>query len=342
MDTCPNCKQPVKADQDFCRNCGFNLAKYRQEFFTDRHQKAKNEPKDEASRMARRAVYRQEFTPKKQNSTVAAMISWMRQNATIAFLVVVGLLIITSFSAALGWIVFFILLVWLYIVCDRKQGKIERYTADRRLTEKLNQVGSNVVNSVTDKEDQIKQKHPTLADKRSRHQQERTAIRNKHFGYIQLSAIFTALISLIVVFTGSGAAISEAMVGQHVSVSRVLLGLANRLLSTGNMQSALIIYLIWLLLVLLPIFVVLNLLKNQAKNRLWAVVLSLVESLGLIYFLIRLGSHTQTGTGLFSRVTNQLLTYAVSIGTSTYFLILASLMTTILVIVNLVKNKKSE
>ncbi|EFG55502.1 hypothetical protein C5L18_001290 [Lactobacillus amylolyticus] len=34
MTTCPNCGQAITANDDVCPKCGFNLKKYREDFFT--------------------------------------------------------------------------------------------------------------------------------------------------------------------------------------------------------------------------------------------------------------------------------------------------------------------
>lgn len=348
MNTCPNCNHPLQGDEDKCPYCSFNLKKYREEFFTDQHQTAKKERKDEGARIASRAVYRQEFYPKKQNTVVASMISWLRENATIAFLLAVLLLIITSFSAALGWIVFFALLIWLYIVCDRNRGKIQRYTADRRLTEKVNQVGSNVFNSFDDQEKKIREKHqhfenqhPQLHEKKVRRQEEQEENSKGKLEYVQLTAIVTSFLSLIILFTGSGASVSEAAWGQRATISHILLDLANRLLSS-NASEAMVVYLIWLLLIFLPIFTIINLLRRQLKNKIWALSLSLLENVGLIYFILKTFRGQSAGKGMLSQITNQLLADVVSIGTSTYFLLLTSLLTTILILYNFFQKNKQK
>ena len=327
MTTCPNCGRPITDDDKVCPNCKFNLEKYRETFFTDQHQKAKKEDPDMAAKIASRAAYRQEFYPKKQNSTVQKMIKWIRSNATIVFLLGVLLLIIMSFSRSLGWIGFLILMVWLFILCDRRDH-IEEYTSDRRLTEKINQLASNTFNAVENhgqkaraKGKKFDENHPRVEESKKR--------KKHHFSYIQISVVLTSFISLIVLFTGSGASVADITYTERVSVSKVLLSLAGRLLSSGQTSTyAFLLYAIWLLLILFPIFIIYNVLKNTKGNQVVAYILSLIESVFLIYIIFRLSSVTRANTGLFSKLTSQLLTYAVSVGASTYFLILASVMTT--------------
>lgn len=51
MTTCPNCGHKISDTDDICPNCGFNLKKYRDDFFTDKHQKAKYEEPDEVEKL---------------------------------------------------------------------------------------------------------------------------------------------------------------------------------------------------------------------------------------------------------------------------------------------------
>lgn len=61
---CPNCGQSINENDEKCPHCGFNLKKFREEFFTDKHVKAPHEDKQTATRMTRRAIYEDEFSPK--------------------------------------------------------------------------------------------------------------------------------------------------------------------------------------------------------------------------------------------------------------------------------------
>lgn len=321
MKICPNCGSQIKKDVDRCPNCGFKLVA-------------------QASTAKTRAAYRKEFQPKKKNSTVQNMIAWIRKNATIVYLLGVCLLIIMSFSRSLGWISFLALMVWLFIICDRKQT-IERYTADQRLTEKLNQLGSNTVNNIQERNQKFRKRHQKFEQEHPQVEEEVKRIKrssNRHYNYIQLSTILTATISLIVLFSGSGAAVAGSFYQQHMSISKVLLSFGGHLLASGQTAIySLVIYLIWLLLIIFPIVIIFNIFKNQKKSQAIAFTLSLIETIFLIYVLFKMSISGQANTGIFSSLTSQLLTYAVSIGASTYFLIIASFMTTILSAYNLIK-----
>lgn len=152
---CPNCGAKISETAEICPNCQFNIKKYREEFFTDQHQKAKYESDDEAGKIASRAAYRKEFFPDKENTTIQKMIAWIHKNATIVFLLGILLLLIMSFSRPLAWIIFAALMVWLIIVCD-KSDKIKPYTVEVRLTEELNKLGSNLFNSVETKSSRLR------------------------------------------------------------------------------------------------------------------------------------------------------------------------------------------
>lgn len=343
MTTCPNCGQAINETDNICPKCSFNLKKYRDDFFTDQHLKAKHESADEGQKIISRAAYRAEFYPEKQNTTVQRMIAWVRKNATIVFLLGVFLLILMSFSRATGWISFLVLMVWLYIVCDR-QEKIEQYTADKRLTQKINQMGSKVFNRVDKREDQIKKRNAVFAQNHPRVENQVREIkkqRQNQFNYVQLSVILTALISLIVLFTDSGAAVSAVSYTQKMSISNVIFSLAGRLLSSGDTSVySIVLYLVWLFLFLFPIFIIYNVLKNTRASQVLAFVLSLIETIFLIYLIYKLSSSSRAATGVMSQLTSQLITYAVSLGASAYFLILSSVLTTALSGYNLFKKKE--
>lgn len=344
MLTCPNCGQKIAEDDDVCPNCGFNLKKYRHDFFTDQHQKAKYEKPDDAKKIASRLAYRREFYPERQNTTMQKIIAWIRCNATIVFLLGIVLLVIMSFSRSLGWICFLVLLVWLFIVCDRAD-KIEEYTADRRLTEKINQLGSNMFNSVEDRNKRIRSRSQKFEQSHPRVENHFTKVRQRralHYSYIQLSVVLTAIISLIDLFAGSGASVADITYTGKMSISKVLLGLANRLLASGQTSlNAVMIYATWLLLILFPILIIYHIFQNKRSSQWVALILSLLETIFLLYVVFRMSNVERANSGILKQLTGQLITYAVSIGASTYFLVLASVITTALCVVNVwQKNKK--
>ena len=325
MTTCPNCGRPVSDEDVTCPNCQFDLQKYRETFFTDQHQQANFEDEETGKKIASRKVYRQEFYPEKQNSVIERMLQWIHVNSMIVFLLGIALLILMSFSRSFGWICFFALLVWLYFVCSR-QEKIDRYTADERLTQKINQLGSNMFNDVAESKEKVKAKS-RLAQRSSA---EKTAInKKKHFSYVQLLVLLMAVINLIVLFTGSGASVLDVTYGQKMSITRVTFGLAGRLFSSNaTLLSGIVLCVIWLIIVLIPLFIIYHTMRDTKKSRAIAFLLSLVETVFLIYIIYRMSNSSLSNRGILHSITSQLLLYAVSIGASTYFLILASVMTT--------------
>src|SRR5699024_7520483 len=268
----------------------------------------------EGQQIISRAAYREEFYPEKQNTTVQRMIAWVRKNATIVFLLGVFLLVLMSFSRAAGWISFLVLMIWLYIVCDR-QEKIEQYTADKRLTQKINQMGSKVFNRVDKREDQIKKRNAVFAQNHPRVENQVREIkkqRQNRFNYVQLSVILTALISLIVLFTDSGAAVSAVSYTQKMSISNVIFSLAGRLLSSGATSVySIVLYLVWLFLFLFPIFIIYNVLKNTRASQVLAFVLLLIETIFLIYLIYKLSCSSHMSIGVMCKFNSHLITYDV-------------------------------
>ena len=160
---CPNCGEDVKPTDKQCPNCHFDLEKFRNEFFTGQDT-TRNEKNDDRQKQETRSVKKVE--PKKQNSTIATMINWIQVNSMIVFVVGIILLILTSFSPSLGWSCFFALLIWLFIVSDKNKGKkTEQYTVDQRLTEHVNKVGSDVVNSFEEGENKVRALYSPLLQK---------------------------------------------------------------------------------------------------------------------------------------------------------------------------------
>ena len=325
MTTCPNCGRPITDEDVTCPNCHFDLQKYRETFFTDQHQKANFEDEETGQKIASRKVYRQEFYPEKQNSVIERMLQWIHVNSMIAFLLGIVLLILMSFSRSFGWICFFAMLVWLYFVCSREE-KIDRYTVDERLTQKINQIGSNMFNDVAESKEKVKAKS-RLAQRNSA--AKKTVNKKKHFSYVQLLVVLMAVINLIVLFTGSGASVLDVTYGQKMSITRVVFGLAGRLFSSNaTLLSGVLLCVIWLIIVLIPLFIIYHTMRDTKKSRIIAFLLSLIETIFLIYVIYRMSNTSLSNRGILHSITSQLLLYAVSVGASTYFLILASVMTT--------------
>ena len=336
MTTCPNCGRPITDEDVKCPNCHFDLQKYRETFFTDQHQKAVFEDETTGKKIASRKLYRQEFYPAKQNSVIARMLKWIHVNSMIVFLLGIALLILMSFSRSFGWICFFALLVWLYFVCSR-QEKIDRYTVDERLTQKINQLGSNMFNDVAESKEKVRSKS-RLAQKSIKNKE--SAPVKKHFSYVQLLVVLLAIINLIVLFTGSGASVLDVTYSQKMSITRVTFRLAGRLFSSNaTLLSGVVLCVIWLVIVLIPLFIIYHTMKDTKKSRIIAFSLSLIESIFLIYLIFRMSNSSLSNRGILHSITSQLLLYAVSIGASTYFLILASVMTTGLTGYNLMRHR---
>ncbi|WEV71153.1 zinc ribbon domain-containing protein [Lactobacillus sp. ESL0785] len=333
MTTCPNCGRTITANDEICPNCHFNLQKYRQTFFVKQNEVEQETQKND--QVSRKACW-QEFYPEKQNTIIARMLTWIRVNSMIVFLVGILLLILMSFSRGLGWLSFFLLIIWLYFVCLR-QDKIERYTVDRRLTEKVNHWGSHMFNQIEEHSERVQKTHAQV-EPTSQAEQSATApmTKKKHFGYLNLSILMMALISLVVLFTGSGAEVSDIAYAGKLSISRMVLSLAGQLFSSGStVLQGILLCIFWALLIIFPLLIIYQTLQNTHQSQIWSFVLSLIETIFLIYLVFRLSSSARANTGVLHSLTSQLIMYAVSVGASTYFLILSSVMTTGLTAFNL-------
>lgn len=327
---CPNCGEKITEEDDKCPHCGFNLQKFREEFFTDKHVKAPHEDKETATQMTRRALYRDEFVPEKQNSTVAAMITWIRVNATIVFLLGVLLLIVMSFSRPLGWVSFFALMIWLFIVCS-KNKQPQQYTVDKRLTQRVNKVSSDVFNSVEEGESKLKDKRADFDAKRGKQPEELSDVIKEKRSSTQLGVILMAALSLVVVFYGPFSS-SSMQSFQALSISKMLLNLGG----LGGKYSF-IGYGLWLLFVIVPIAIIVITLRNKKHNRQIVFGLSLVETLVLLvcaFELIFLNAGKSVGITDSSVVNDakfqQMLANAISFGISTYLLFISSILTTVI------------
>lgn len=334
MDSCPICGKKIDNHDQTCPKCGYNLVQSRL------NNQSSEKQKDAA---VSRAAYRKEFKPTRPNSTVQRMIEWVRKNATIVFLLGVFLLIVTSFSAILGWITFFALMSWLFIVCNRSD-RIDRYVVDQKLTQKMNQIGANAVNSISDESVKVKEKREKFQSKHPKLSKKVSKIKStRRYSYVQISIILLALVNLILMFYSSSSAVVDNMYTQKVSLSKVLLTVGRMMLaSSQTVPSAILVYGIWLLLLLIPIFTVSNILKNTPKGQRKAFLLSLIETIIVGYIIYHLSNNLRANSGIFSQLTSQLIVYAASVGTSIYFLIFTNTITTVLALYNLLTRKEDK
>lgn len=324
---CPNCGEDVKPTDKRCPNCHFDLEKFRNEFFTGQNT-TRNEENDNHQKQETRSVKKVE--PKKQNSTIATMINWIQVNSMIVFVVGIILLILTSFSPSLGWSCFFALLIWLFIVSDKNKGKkTEQYTVDQRLTEHVNKVGSDVVNSFEEGENKVKARRQKIDDKLGRDPEAiKKVIRQKRTA-TQLGVILIAVLNLLLVFNGP---FSSGMNGyQSASISRTLLSIGR-----FNGKYIFIGYGMWLLLVGVPIAIIILTIKNGKNNKKLVFFLSLIESIILVVCAVEL---IFMNAGLSLGITNnqainsmeiqRIVTNAISFGVSTYLLFVSSILLTV-------------
>ena len=317
---CPNCGEDVKSTDKQCPNCHFDLEKFRNEFFTGQNQ-TRNESSDNRQKQETRSV--KKIEPKKQNSTIASMINWIQVNSMIVFVVGIILLILTSFSPSLGWSCFFALLIWLFIVCDKNKGKVtEQYTVDQRLTEHVNKVGSDVVNSFEEGENRVKAHRQKIDNKLGRDPEAIKKVVKQKRTVTQLGVVLIAVLNLLLVFSGPFS--SGMMQGyQTLSISKALL-------SIGRFNG------MWLLLVGVPIAIIILTIRNGKNNKRIVFLLSLIESIVLVICAVELifmnagSSLGITNNAAANSVEIQrIVANAISFGVSTYLLFVSSILLTV-------------
>ena len=325
---CPNCGEDVKSTDKQCPNCHFDLEKFRNEFFTGQNQ-TRNESSDNRQKQETRSV--KKIAPKKQNSTIASMINWIQVNSMIVFVVGIILLILTSFSPSLGWSCFFALLIWLFIVCDKNKGKVtEQYTVDQRLTEHVNKVGSDVVNSFEEGENRVKAHRQKIDNKLGRDPEAIKKVVKQKRTATQLGVVLIAVLNLLLVFSGPFS--SGMMQGyQTLSISKALLSIGR-----FNGKYLLIGYGMWLLLVGVPIAIIILTIRNGKNNKRIVFLLSLIESIVLVICAVELifmnagSSLGITNNAAANSVEIQrIVANAISFGVSTYLLFVSSILLTV-------------
>lgn len=325
---CPNCGEDVKSTDKQCPNCHFDLEKFRNEFFTGQNQ-TRNESSDNRQKQETRSV--KKIAPKKQNSTIASMINWIQVNSMIVFVVGIILLIFTSFSPSLGWSCFFALLIWLFIVCDKNKGKVtEQYTVDQRLTEHVNKVGSDVVNSFEEGENRVKAHRQKIDNKLGRDPEAIKKVVKQKRTATQLGVVLIAVLNLLLVFSGPFS--SGMMQGyQTLSISKALLSIGR-----FNGKYLLIGYGMWLLLVGVPIAIIILTIRNGKNNKRIVFLLSLIESIVLVICAVELifmnagSSLGITNNAAANSVEIQrIVANAISFGVSTYLLFVSSILLTV-------------
>lgn len=224
-------------------------------------------------------------------------------------------MIITSIIAFMGWAVLVCLLMLLYFTCANEKIA-EEYTVDRKLEEKVDVVGSSLVNSV---------ENSRISNRYRRYRQSTREPRT----WLQWGVIAMALICLVTIFYGPFASDALSVVQGH-TISNTLLFAFNRF---SALHYRLIAWVMWLFIVAIPITIIIITLKNIKHNREFAFVLSLLETIVLLIWLfelvflnvgIKVGLGTITGSRLYRIQTN-----IISFGVSAYLLIVASCITSV-------------
>lgn len=322
---CPNCGESISPEDEYCPHCNFNLKKFRTEFFTDEDSSRQNKASQSETS---RHQGQKELKPKIQNNTIAAMIRWIQVNAMIVFLVGILLLILMSFSRPLGWFSFFALMIWLFVVCDRHPNT-EQYTVDKRLTEGVNKVGSDVFNRFENTQQKVDERRMKKGKKPI--QQEVDQVVKEKRTSTQLGVLLMAALSLLTVFYGPFSSNSMQSY-QTLSISKVLLnvgGLGGRYIIFG--------YGTWLILVAIPIAIIVLTIRNKPHNKKIVFALSLAETIIVLIFAFEL-IFRNAGSGLGITADNvvndvkaqRMIANAISFGISAYLLLISSILTTVI------------
>ena len=203
------------------------------------------------------------------------------------------------------------------------------------MTEYIRQSASKVFNAFDDEESEIEEKNEDFTQAHPKFEAKLEKVKKKtkkprNFGIIQLSILLTSLITLVLLFLGTGFVTSSS----KLTVASVFFEVANRQIAAGKIVPALILYLFLAIFLLLPVFIMLAVSQNTRVSRVRAFALSLVESLVLIYLFYQL-AQTTSATSYLSQVVSSLKSYAVAIGISGYLLILVSCLTTVLAGINM-------
>ncbi|MBD5432468.1 MAG: zinc ribbon domain-containing protein [Lactobacillus sp.] len=315
---CPNCGQNISEQDERCPYCNFDVKNFREKYFAKESNKRNNA---ESSINEKTPV----FSPKNQNTTIAAMIKWIQLNAIIVFLTGVGLLILMSFSRSLGWICFFALLIWLFIVCQ-KHPNTQQYTADQRLAEKVNQVGSDVANSMADHHQKLKAKRIEQGKKPIAEEIDQT-IKEKR-STLQIGVVLLAIVNLLVLFFGP---FSSSTVSSYQSSS-----ITKILLSVGGLggKYTLFGYGLWLLFFIIPIAIIVLTIKNKKNNRRIVFLLSLLETIFIVlvaFELIFMNAGSLVGFSnnvQDSQHVKKMVSNLISFGISSYLLLISNVLTT--------------
>lgn len=299
---CPNCHEDLPKGARRCPNCGFELPVKREDY----HQSS--------------------------NSTVSNMIAWIKANATLVFWIGIGLMILTSFSWQLGWFCLLALLIWLFIICEKK-ADVSQYVADQRLEADVDRVGSKIVNHVEKRETHLKEKRQQREEAKGESRPVR--VKRKRTSW-QIGILLMALISLLVIFFGPFASYSMMGFSSGPSIARSLLSigaLGGKHILTG--------YGLLLLLILVPGSIICLTLRDGEKFRVLIFVISLIETILLLYVAIRLvfldaGANlgVVNNQQLAQSKLSQVLYNAISFGVSSYLLLLSNIITTVLTFKN--------
>lgn len=316
MKRCPECGRLIKIDAQVCDFCGYK--------YTQTESDITGEPRQTRAQYHEKSRSDADEAESKTSLSFAVtckkMLEWIHQNSNIALVIWLVLMIFTSIVPELGWTALLLLTGWLFYIC-RNSNQIKQYTADKNLQKDF----ESSTNKAEQRAKVVRQKHPKLEERVEKFKANSQKIKKTHGSIYRWGALLTSLLGLILFFAKSG------MTG---SISRALLQYANNQYASSQMGFAVVIYLVWLYLVLNPIFIAYRLLKGMKQT---AFILSLIQTvllLGLIFYGNKAGT-----VSVYGQLTKQLIATASAVGTFYYMLIFTSILTTGLCFMNIFSRK---
>ncbi|APT15216.1 zinc ribbon domain-containing protein [Lactobacillus jensenii] len=321
MKRCPNCGHLLKIDESVCTYCGYTFSKEAEqnkaEFTKVKQGMSRSQIQKENSTNLMNTVSK---LPLKE--IFQKMLLWIHKNSTIVFVTGLILMVFTSIVPELGWTCLLLLLGWLFWVCKR-DTPVKQYTVDKQLTADLNKTGERFGERADRQRERIINEHPEVEEKVRKVKQFRLP---KSASVYRWGAILTSLISLFIFFSKSE---------NTNSLSRTILTFANNQFSSSQTIFAVLVYIGWVYIVITPFLIIYRLLKNQTVR---AFVFALVETILLLGLIIY--SSRTTAISTFGSLTKQLISTLTAIAVNYYLLIFTSVLTTVLTLINLIKDKK--
>ncbi|APT18815.1 hypothetical protein FC62_GL001478 [Amylolactobacillus amylotrophicus DSM 20534] len=265
-------------------------------------------------------------TPKKRKP-LDKVTDWISTNGMIILVVGLVIILLMSASRTLGWAALIAGMILIYIMAqtqpEEKESKL-----NRRLSTQVDFLGQRVGAGIEERVAAPENPSP-----------ERQKIDRRVGGLnLNLLVLFLAAITLVLVFYGPFAS-AYVLVGieSKSSIYQTSLTIAQIGLNAGILSYGFLTIVIGA-----PIMIILLTLSKKRRSRLWAFILSALESVVLIVVmasLIYIMNTVEEGklVSMFSAKLADVLSMTVGFGISSYLLLVSSLITSVVTALN---NKK--